>query len=105
VQLEAMYIPSKIAEEFVIEFYKGTMQRHNRATVLIARLGKEYIIRNVWKIARKVTKECPDCQRNKFSRHKPFRKLQLVKTLSRPWEVILWDFIVKLPKSKDPVTG
>ncbi len=31
--------------------------------------------------------------------------LQPVKTLSKPWEVISWDFIVKLPKSKNPVTG
>ena len=23
----------------------------------------------------------------------------------RPWEVVLWDFIVKLPKLKDPITG
>jgi len=46
-QLGATYIPSKIAEEFVTEFYKGTTQGHNRATALVARLGKEYIIRNV----------------------------------------------------------
>ena len=51
-----------------------------------------------------MTKECPDCQRNKFSRHKPYRELQPVKTLSRSWEVILQDFITKLSKSKDPVT-
>ncbi len=31
--------------------------------------------------------------------------LQPVKTLSRPWEVISWDFVVKLLKSKNPVTG
>jgi len=87
-QLEAIYIPSEIAEEFVTEFHKGITQRHNRATALIARLGQEYIIRNVWKIAREVIKECPDYQRNKFLRHKPFGKLQPVKTLSRLWEVI-----------------
>ena len=46
-QLEATYIPSKIAEKFVTEFHKGTTQGHNRATALIARLGKEYIIRNI----------------------------------------------------------
>jgi len=46
-QLEAMYILSEIAEEFVTEFYKGTTQRHNRAIVLITRLGREYIVRNV----------------------------------------------------------
>jgi len=46
-QLETTYVPSKIAEEFITEFHKGTTQRHNKATALVARLGKEYIIRNV----------------------------------------------------------
>src|SRR6266571_8070377 len=31
--------------------------------------------------------------------------LQLVKTLSRLWEVVSWDFIVKLLRSKDLVMG
>ena len=70
-----MYVPSKIAEEFITEFYNGITQGHNGATALVARLGGEYIVKNIWKIARKVTKECPDCQRNKFLKHKPFREL------------------------------
>jgi len=45
-QLEAIYISSEIAEEFITEFYKGTTQRHNRATALVAKLGQKYIIRN-----------------------------------------------------------
>ena len=28
-----------------------------------------------------------------------------MKIPKRPWEIISWDFIVKLPKSKDSVTG
>ena len=103
-QLKAVYIPSKIAEEFVTEFYKRTTQGHNRATVLVARLGREYIVRNIWKIAKRVTRECSDCQRNKFLRYKPFGELQPVKTLSRLQKIISWDFITKLPKSKDLVT-
>jgi len=43
--------------------------------------------------------------KNKTNRHKPYGELQPVELASRPWEVISWDFIVKLPKSKDPVTG
>ena len=46
-QLETMYVLSKIAEKFVTEFHKGTTQRHNRATALVAQLGQEYIIKNV----------------------------------------------------------
>jgi len=60
-QLEAIYIPSKIAKKFVTKFYKGTTQRHNKVIALIARLGQEYIIRNIWKITRQLTKEYPDC--------------------------------------------
>jgi len=37
-QLETMYIPNEIAEEFVIEFHKRTTQGHNKATALITRL-------------------------------------------------------------------
>ena len=37
-QLETTYVPSEIAEEFVIEFYKGTTQRHNETIVLVTRL-------------------------------------------------------------------
>ena len=37
-------------------------------------------------------------------RYKLYGMLQLVKTLSKPWEIILWDFIIKLLKSKDLVT-
>ena len=46
-QLEATYIPSEIVEEFVTEFHKGITQRHNRAIVLVTRLGQEYIVKNI----------------------------------------------------------
>ena len=102
---ELTYIPREIAEEFVKDFHKGMTQGHNGATALVSRLQEEYIIQGIWKIARQVTKECPDCQRNKPNRHKPYGLLQPVELASKPWEVISWDFIVKLPKSKDPITG
>ena len=38
-------------------------------------------------------------------RHKPYGGLQPIKTLGRLQEVILQDFIIKLPKLKDPITG
>jgi len=102
---EAKYIPRSIAEQFVEDFHKGLTQGHNGATGLVSRLQEEYIIDGIWRIARKVTKECPDCQRNKPTRHKPYGGLQPVEIPERPWEVISWDFIVKLPKSRDPITG
>jgi len=46
-----MYVPKNIAREFVEEFHKNITQRHNRATALIRRLKKEYIIHGVYTLA------------------------------------------------------
>jgi len=37
-QLEAMYILSEIAKEFIIEFHRGITQGHNGVIILVARL-------------------------------------------------------------------
>ena len=62
-------------EEFIKEFYKKLTQKYNRVTVLVRRLKKEYVIYRIHALARQVIKEYPDCQRNKFSRHKPYKEL------------------------------
>ena len=59
-QLKAIYILGDIIKEFVIEFYRGETQGHNRATALVLRIQEEYIIRNIWKLAREVIKEYLD---------------------------------------------
>ena len=46
-----MYIPRNIAGEFVKEFHANLMQRHNRATVLVKRLEKEYIVYGIHALA------------------------------------------------------
>ena len=98
-------MPKKLAEKFITEFHRKATQKYNKITVLVARLQTKYIIRDIWNITKKIVKECPDCQRNKFLKHKLYKKLQPVKVLSGPWKVILWDFITKLLKSKDPIIG
>ena len=70
-----MYIPKNIVKEFMKRFYRNFIQGHNGAIVLIARLQEEYIIHGIWKIAKKVTSECPDCQRNKSVRYKLYGML------------------------------
>ena len=72
---EITYIPKSIAKEFVKEFHGNLTQGHNKATALIQRLEKEYVIYGVHALTRQVAKEYLNCQRNKFSKHKPYREL------------------------------
>ena len=41
---KAMYIPKSIAKEFVKEFHANLTQRHNKATMLVKKLKKKYIV-------------------------------------------------------------
>ena len=50
-------------------------------------------------------KKCDSCQKNKASRHAQYGNLQFREPPQKPWDEVTMDFIVKLPKSKDPATG
>ena len=47
---------------------------------------------------------CPSCQRNKHSTQRTAGLLMPLPIPNKPWEHVTMDFIVKLPKSKDPIT-
>ncbi len=49
-------------------------------------------------------KKCESCQKNKASRHAKYGNLQFQPPPEQPWDEVTMDFIVKLPKSTDPVT-
>ena len=49
-------------------------------------------------------KKCDSCNKNKSSRHATYGNLQFRDPPTQPWDEVTMDFIVKLPKSKDPVT-
>jgi len=55
-----MYIFKNIIKEFIEEFYRNFIQRHNKATALVKRLEKEYIIYGVHTLVRQVIKKYPD---------------------------------------------
>lgn len=48
---------------------------------------------------------CHVCRTSKSERHMPYGKLQPNETPLRRWQIVTMDFIVKLPISKDPLTG
>ena len=48
--------------------------------------------------------KCDICRRSKADQHKPYGLLKSLRTPGRPWASIALDFVVKLPKSKEPLT-
>jgi Chromo (CHRromatin Organisation MOdifier) domain len=50
-------------------------------------------------------RKCDACNRNKASRHKPYGEMQPPKAPENAWKSIALDFIVKLPPSRERITG
>jgi hypothetical protein len=49
--------------------------------------------------------QCDTCAKTKHSRHRPYGLLQTPDKADEPWATVALDFITKLPKSKEPLTG
>ena len=47
---------------------------------------------------------CEECVKNKLSHHKPYGESQQIDLPEVAWDTITIDFVVKLPRSENPVT-
>ena len=56
-----------------------------------------------WKVTEFIH-NCEECAKNKLSRHKPYGESQQMDLPEVAWDTITMDFVVKLPRSEDPVT-
>ena len=56
-----------------------------------------------WKVTEFI-RNCEECAKNKPSRHKPYGESQQIDLPEAAWDTITMDFVVKLPRSEDPVT-
>jgi hypothetical protein len=100
-----IYVPSKIRKEFVKRFHESPAHGHQGTEKTLERITNQYYFPHARKTVQDVLKECAECQRNKPTRHAPYGHLQPIEPARQPWKTIAMDFITKLPKSQDPLTG
>jgi hypothetical protein len=56
-------------------------------------------------VVKEVVGEYNTCIRNKASCYILYRIIQILDILKTPWTLIVLDFVIKLPLSRDPITG
>ncbi|RAL58209.1 hypothetical protein DID88_002312 [Monilinia fructigena] len=100
-----VYIPSQMTKEFVTEQHGLPAHGHQGIARTFARIREISYFPRMRTIVEEVVGNCDTCIRNKSSRHAPYGQLQTPDMPSQPWKSITWDFVVKLPLSKDPTTG
>ena len=98
-------LSAQMTEETIWNYYDNPTHGHpgiSKTVDLIQRAGIS--VTNLWKHVTNYVKKCLMCQRNKHRRHALYGEGQPNPIPNGPWEDISMDFIIKLPKSRDPVT-
>jgi RNase H-like domain found in reverse transcriptase/Reverse transcriptase (RNA-dependent DNA polymerase)/Integrase zinc binding domain/Chromo (CHRromatin Organisation MOdifier) domain len=100
-----VYIPAPIRQEFVRQQHSLPAHGHQGIAKTLERLARDYYFPGMRKQVEKEVLECDLCNKSKASRHAPYGLLQTLPASDRAWKSIAFDFIVKLPSSKEPMTG
>jgi hypothetical protein len=100
-----IYVPQSLRSEIFKQYHDEKTAGHQGTDRTLERIQRMYY----WPAMRKYTEDrirrCDACNRNKSNRHKPYGFMKSPKAPKGAWESIALDFIVKLPSSKEPLTG
>lgn len=102
---ERQYVPSTLREQLVKEIHEHPLHGHQGVGKTISRLRRSYDFPGSRSMVQQVIKSCDKCNKSKAARHAPYGELQPIPPPERAWQTVTMDFIVKLPKSKEPMTG
>ncbi|KAM3460760.1 hypothetical protein MY5147_009988 [Beauveria neobassiana] len=102
---ERQYVPSALQEQLVREIHEHPLHGHQGVGKTISRLRRSYDFPESRKRVQQVVDKCDVCRKAKAARHAPYGELQPIPPPERAWQTVTMDFIVKLPKSKEPMTG
>jgi hypothetical protein len=99
------YVPSKHREALIKEFHASPAHGHQGIAKTYERFKRHFDFPGSKAAITTMIKDCEVCARTKASRHKPYGELQALPVPARAWASVTMDLIVKLPRSRDPVSN
>lgn len=102
---DKLYIPLGMQKDFIREQHELPAHGHQGIAKTVERISRGFFIQGLQRKVTEVVGNCDTCIRNKASRHAPYGQMRSPHTPPEAWKSIAWDFVVKLPPSKEPVSG
>jgi hypothetical protein len=100
-----VYVPNQMRRPLVQEQHSLPAHGHQGIARTFDRISRHYYFPGMRKRVETVVQECDICSKSKSNRHLPYGQLKSLPVPKGAWKSIALDFIVKLPPSKDPLTG
>jgi hypothetical protein len=88
----------------VKEIHEERASGHPGIERTIEKITRDYYFPGLRTMVKRIIQECDICARTKAARHAPYGHLQSIEPPKEAWKEIAWDFIVKLPPSREPMT-
>lgn len=92
-------------DKFIREIHSAPAHGHQGNMATYHRVKRIWNPPHLKRRIEAIIKDCNNCRKNKTERHKPYGLLKPLQVPSAAWESISLDFIVKLPRSREPLTG
>lgn len=100
-----VYVPTNLRQKVVEQHHDPRIYGHPGVGKTMEHVRRNYYFPGMRKSVEKHIAVCIECNQNKHARHKPYGDMRTPTIPERAWKSIALDFIVKLPKSKEPMTG
>ena len=100
-----LYVPTSQRKAVLQENHDWPGSGHQGRTKTVERIQQKYYFPNLRKEVEEYIRKCTSCAVNKATHHAPNGSMGRIPIPERPWEVISMDWITKLPKSREPLTG
>jgi hypothetical protein len=100
-----LFVPADLRTELLERIHGAPTHGHQGVAKTYDRLRRNYDWPGAKKEVQDFIGKCTICSKSKSSRHKPYGTIRQPSIPEEPWQSVTMDFIVKLPLSKDPVTG
>ena len=99
-----LWIPEELQDQVVKEMHQHPVHGHKGIRKTMQQIRQYFDFSGLKKKVQEIVSRCVTCGKTKTSKHKPYGELQPLPVPEKPWDSISMDFIVKLPKSKEPMT-
>ena len=92
-----LYVPPSLRKHIVEELHASAYGGHFGAERTIDAISRRFFWPHIKRVAKRIVRECPECQRSKPRSSKQFGTLQSIPVPERPWQQITLDLVTDLP--------
>lgn len=98
------YVPLTARDQVLQAYHDGPVRGHPGVTKMVETIQTRFWFPRMRLAIEEYVRKCTICKQMKHERHQPYGKLQALAVPTQPWQSVAMDFVVKLPRSEDPVT-